>query len=177
MTTLLAIAATTFLGGNSGLSVGESITPFHPTHVAGPLAGGTDCFPCTFGNRPQAQVWITNDSPENTKGIASLLDGAMKKYGNSEFKAMIVWVAPKGQKSAYLKAARSFAQSEKQPVDFAVLEAGDEAVSKYKVNTSDKSVKNTVFVYKNWKVAAKMVNFDAKKDASAFNSAVAKIAG
>jgi hypothetical protein len=41
-----AIAASAFVGGpNSGLNVGEMVTPFHPQHVTGPHKGTDTCPP------------------------------------------------------------------------------------------------------------------------------------
>ena len=62
-----AVAAFAF-GANSGISVGENVTPFHPNHISGPLANSTNCFPCTFQNRPQVQVWVNGDDLK-TAGI------------------------------------------------------------------------------------------------------------
>ena len=42
-------------------------------------------------------------------------------------------------------------------IGMAVLDAKDDAVSAYKVNTAA-STKNVVYVYKNWKVAESFVN-------------------
>ena len=62
---------------NSGLNPGESVTPFHPNHVSGPLANTTNCFPCTFQNRPQVQVWVNGDDLKNIAPIAKTLNTAM----------------------------------------------------------------------------------------------------
>ena len=175
---LSALALVAMAGVNSGLEKGESVTPFHPTHVAGPLAGTTNCFPCTFQARPQVQVWVNGDTDANLATIAKTLDKAIDTKKAQEFKAMIVILTDAKSKDATLAKATSFAKSNSlKNVDVAVLAKNDEAVSAYKVNT-DKTVKNTVFVYKNWKVENKMVNFVADaKGLSALGTAINKIAG
>ena len=50
---LPAIAATPV---DSGLKVGEMVTPYHPKHVAGPDKGISNCPPCTYDNRPAVQA-------------------------------------------------------------------------------------------------------------------------
>jgi hypothetical protein len=177
LTTLAALTAMTFVAPESGLKPGESVSPFHPTHVAGPLAGSTDCFPCTFQNRPQVQVWVNGDDSANVKSMMMALSKAVEQNKSKEFKAMVVLLAPAGKKAAVIAKAKSMVSSTKIPVALAVLETTDEAVSNYKVNTSA-DVKNTVFVYKNWKVANTMVNLKADSEGlKSLNGAIAKVVG
>ncbi|HRF59269.1 MAG TPA: hypothetical protein PLH94_05065 [Fimbriimonadaceae bacterium] len=150
---VLALAAFA-TNANSGLSVGEKVSAFHPTHVSGPLKDSTNCFPCTFKNRPQVQVWVNGDSMENVAAIAKMLDAKMRD--DREFKALIVFVTNDAATTAKaLKAAGKMPGLE--TVGMAYLSPKDEAITAYKINLSG-DVKNTVFVYKDWTVAAKMVN-------------------
>lgn len=153
---VLALAAFA-LNANSGLTVGEKVTPFHPNHVSGPLKNSTKCFPCTFQNRPQVQVWVNGDSMENVAAIAKMLDAKMRE--NKEFKALIVFVTNDSEGTA--KALKGAAATPGlETVGMAYISPKDEAVAAYKINTSN-DVKNTVLVYKDWTVAAKMVNLKA----------------
>ncbi len=171
-----ALALVAMAGTNSGLERGESVTPFHPTHVAGPLKGTTECFPCTFQARPQVQVWVNGDTDANVSMIAKTLDKAMATNKANEFKAMIVILTDAKSKDATMAKALTFAKGLKN-IDVAVLAKNDSAVSAYKVNTAS-TVKNTVFVYKNWKVENKMVNFVADaKGLTTLGTAITKIAG
>ncbi|MCE9557549.1 MAG: hypothetical protein K8R88_01220 [Armatimonadetes bacterium] len=166
-----AFAGTT----KSGLEKGEEVTPFHPQHVSGPLANTSNCFPCTFKNRPQVQVWVNGDDMKNVGAIAKSLEGAMAEYKKNEFKAMVVFVTSDvdATKKVVAGVAKSTGYSN---IAMSVLDKNDAAVKNYKFNT-DKSVKNTVFVYKNWKVASKMVNFVADKAGLvSLNSAIAGVA-
>lgn len=158
------VAAFALAGNKSGLDKGESVTPFHPKHFAGPLANTSKCFPCTFQSRPQVQVWVNGDSMTNVEKIAGALDAAMAKYTKQEFKALIVFVADASKVDASTKMlAKEMSGKNLKNVSMAVIANNDEAVKNYKINLSG-DVKNTVFVYKDWKVQNKMVNLDAGKD-------------
>lgn len=160
---------------NSGLKPGESVSPFNPRHLAGPLAGTTNCFPCTFQNRPQVQVWVNGDDPKNVTAIAKTMNKAMDTYKGTEFKGLVVFLTtPKtlAKTEATVKAAAKMPELNK--VGMALLNSEDDAVEMYKVNTASE-VKNTVFVYKNWKIAEKFVNL--KGDAAGIAQLDKAIAG
>lgn len=142
---------------NSGLAVGESVSPFHPKHVAGALKGTDQCFPCTYQNRPQVQAWVTNGDKEAVHAMAGALDKAMAKYANKEFKAMVVIVAPKSAAAEIEKAAPMMQKMWKN-VSVSYVTPDNPAVSAYKINLK---AANTVFAYKNWKVAQKFVDVKA----------------
>lgn len=168
-----AVAAFTF-GLNSGLNPGESVTPFHPTHVGGPLANTTNCFPCTFQNRPQVQVWVNGDDTKNVHAIAKTLNAAMGE--NKEFKALVVFVTDKAgaeKVATHLKEAAKMPEMDK--IGIAYIDKSNEAISNYKINL-DSQVKNTVFVYKNWKVEQKFVNLQGdEKGLKTLNGAIDSI--
>jgi hypothetical protein len=160
---------------NSGLKSGERVSPFHPKHLAGPLAGTTNCFPCTFQNRPQVQVWVNGDDAKNIVAIGKSLNKAMETHKDKEFKALVVFLTtPKtaAKVEATVKSAAKMPELSK--IGMALLNAEDDAVEMYKVNTSA-DVKNTVFVYKNWQVAQNFVNL--KGDAKGLESLNTAIAG
>jgi hypothetical protein len=154
-----SLAATAYaLAPTSGLAVGEKVSPFHPQHVAGPLANSDKCFPCTFQARPQVQVWVNGDNMANVAKIGMALEKAAGTHSSKEFKAMIVMVTPKDQVEAMKAKAGEFARSSGfKSTAIAILAKNDDAVTAYKFNTSA-DVKNTVFAYKDWTVKAKMVN-------------------
>ena len=167
------VATAVFAAPGSGLKVGESVTPFHPKHLAGPLAGTSNCFPCTFQNRPQVQVWVNGDDKANVLALAKTLSAEMKEHNKQEFKALVVVLTDPAKMS---QAETMVKEAAKTPgtegVGMAVLAKNDDAVKAYSVNT-DASVKNTVFVYKNWKVAKTFVNLksaDAPKLVAAIDT-------
>lgn len=165
LATVATIALPVFAAPLSGLKVGESVTPFHPKHLAGPLANTSNCFPCTFQNRPQVQVWVNGDDKANVVAIAKTLSAEMKEHQKQEFKALVVVLADASKMSA---AEAMVKETAKLPgtkgVGMAVLAKNDEAVKAYNVNTAA-DVKNTIFVYKNWKVANTFVNLKAADSA------------
>jgi hypothetical protein len=148
----LALAVT------SGLKAGEQVSAFHPTHVAGPMAGTDKCFPCTFKNRPQAQIWVNGDKTENVVALAKALDKSMDNLKGKEFKAMIVVLSDKSAMEATKTMAAKMAKDNGiKNIAIAVLPKDHEAVQAYKINLS-KDVKNTVFVYRDWTVKDSMTN-------------------
>ena len=174
---LVGAAMAVALAPSSGLKKGENVSAFHPEHVAGPLANSTKCFPCTFQNRPQAQVWVNSDSMTNVAAIGKVLDKAMEAHKGSEFKAMIVMLTDSNKVAATKAAAKEFAtKSGFKNIAISVLSKTDDAVSAYKINLSN-DVKNTVVVYKDWKVAASMVNLVADaKGSAALSGAISSVA-
>lgn len=162
---------------SSGLQPGQSVTPFHPKHLAGPLAGTTNCFPCTFQNRPQVQVWVNGDDSKNVAALAGTLSKAMKTYKGSEFKALVVVLTDSAhQKQTEAMVTKASKMPELAGVGMAVLDKTNEAVEAYRINTSA-DVKNTVFAYKNWKVADTFVNLKADGGGLAkLNTAIGQIA-
>jgi len=156
----------------SGLKVGEMVSAFHPTHVAGPLKGTDGCPPCTYGNRPMVQVWHNHDSDENLEAMVKYLDG---KVANSkhEFKAFTIRVTfCENCVGETQDTAKKIGDTK---VGIAHIDSRDQAITDYKYNL-DREVKNTVFVYKNRKVSAKFVNFKADKAGlKALDAAIAAV--
>lgn len=163
--TVSAFAAIALAGGvGSGLNKGESVSAFHPNHFAGALANTTNCFPCTFQNRPQVQVWINGANPAAVEAFATKLDAEMAEHAKQEFKALIVFVAPKGKADALKAEGLAIVKKHGlKGVSMATVSPDHEAIKSYKINLSPE-VKNTVFVYRNWTVQDKMINLgtDAK---------------
>jgi len=181
--TASVIALPVFAAVESGLKPGERVTPFHPEHISGPLAGTTNCFPCTYQQRPAVQVWIHGDSHENMHSIVEGLAANMSTFKSKEFKALVVVIADSAAEKATLKteiAKGCGVQAAEtdcacKDVAIAVIDKDNAAIANYKINL-DASVKNTVIVYKDWKVAKTMVNVKMdKKGTEALNQAVALV--
>lgn len=167
-------AAAIALGAlQSGLKVGDTVTPFHPTHLSGPDKGTDTCPPCKYGNRPAVQAWFHMDSEANMTAIARELNSAVAS-SKKDFKAFMIMM--KGCEKCE-PMAKSFAtKAEKsglKNVAIATLDGKDEAVKNYKINT-DSAVKNTILVYKDRKVVARFVNL--KADAAGMRQLRAAIA-
>ena len=178
LTSIAAIAVTAFAfnSASSGLSMGERVTPFHPSHIVGPLAGTNNCFPCTFQNRPQVQVWVNGDSHENMMAFTKTLSKAMKDHSDKEFKALVVIVTPEKDHVKFAKMIKDqAAKSGYSNVGVALIDPKNEAVGNYKINL-DSKVKNTVFAYKDWKVQKSFVNLKTDKAGLAeLNEAISTI--
>ncbi len=144
-------------GTESGLAVGDAVTPFHPMHLAGPNKGTDACPPCTYGNRPQVQVWVNEDEESNVLAITTALSKEVAA-STTDLKAFVIKVASCGGCKDEAKAWAKAAEDKKMTnVGIAYLAGTDPAVKNYKHNTG-KDVKNTVVIYKDKKVAAKFVN-------------------
>jgi hypothetical protein len=161
-------------GPESGLKIGETVSAFNPTHVAGPLKGTSNCPPCTFGSRPQVQVWINGEDMKNVVAISELLEKQVNAKSDAEFKAFVMVLTDKPEETA--RALKEVADGKGfKEVGLAYLKRSDQAVKNYKVSLSEE-VKNTIFVYRNKQVSEKFVNLKAdEKGLESLNASIAKI--
>lgn len=157
---------------DSGLKVGDLVTPFHPTHVGGPDKGTDTCPPCKYGMRPAVQVWHNHDDEANLVAMIDHLGNKVSKSKN-ELKAFAIRVSMcAGCEGETVKLADKV---KAKNVGIAHVASNDDAVTNYKFMV-DNSVKNTVFVYKDKKVVAKFVNLKADKAGLAkLDAAIAKV--
>lgn len=171
----IAIAASSI---ESGLNVGDTVPAFHPKHIAGPHKGTDACPPCTWGARPQVQVWVGYDKSENSTKIAKALEAAMKKYEAKELKAFMIHMGRCEACTTDMppKLEQMAKDNGLERVAVAFLPSADDPAAKsYKINGST-DVKNTIFVYSKKKVVAKFVNLVADEEGlAALNAAIAKV--
>ncbi len=169
---LLAIPAIALSPVNSGLEVGEMLTPFHPTHVSGPDAGTDTCPPCKYGARPAVQIWANMDDAANLKALAA---NVSKKVASSknELKGFVVNLT---HCDKCVDGTKAMAKEAKLTnIGITYLKSDTEYVKNYKVNVAPE-VKNTVFVYKDKKVVAKFVNLKADEAGlKQLNAAISKV--
>jgi len=163
-------------GADSGLKVGEFVTPFHPSHVTGPHKGTKACPPCTYGVLPQIQVWVNGDDPSNVAELVKLVDSSMAKHQSAKLKGFFIFLTDQSSAPSLAQKLEKLATSTKADrVALAWLPKNDEAVGNYKVNLSPE-VKNTIFVYRDRKIVAKFVNLKGDaKGLQALNAAIEKI--
>ncbi len=162
-----------FSGVESGLKVGETVTPFNPTHISGPDKGTTNCPPCTYGARPAVQAWIApQEKAEVVASIGKVLEGSEAKYSKSEFQGFMIMLT---RCDACVEKANVFSKEAKAAkIGIATLAVTDAAIKNYKVNL-DKEMLNTIFVYKDKKVVEKFVNLtNSKEDIAKLEAAIAK---
>ncbi len=168
-----AAAVAAYAAAPAGLKCGDKVSAFHIKHVSGPLANKVACFPCTFQNRPQVQVWVNGDTEANVGAIAKALDKQMTVQEGKEFKALIVLIHNDANKAKVEALAQSIpGKYGAKQIAVALAPEGDKSVANYKI---DLSKKNTVYAYKNWTVVETWNNVDAKKDGKALNAAVTKL--
>ncbi len=172
LTATLALALPALAAVESGLKIGETVTPFHPKHVSGPNKDTEACPPCTYGNRPAVQAWMNQDDPENVSAISGALNDAVKG-SKHELKGFVIMLT---MCDKCVENAKTVGASTKSTdIGIAHLPVNDQAVKNYKVNTAGE-VKNTIIFYKDKKVVAKLVNLKAdKKGLEELKAAIAKI--
>jgi protocatechuate 3,4-dioxygenase beta subunit len=149
----------------SGPSVGDKLSAFEPTHVAGPDKGTNTCPVCKYGAIPAVQVWVNGDSSANVIKLAGQLESAIKTQGSKNLKAFIVFVNTGGvSDEEFAKSVTEIADKSKSPdVAFTYVSKSDPSVSRYKINL-DADVKNTVLFYKDRAVKTNGVNLKSIKD-------------
>jgi protocatechuate 3,4-dioxygenase beta subunit len=166
-------AAYGFSGIESGLKVGESVTPFNPSHISGPDKGTDTCPPCKYGSRPAVQAWIApQEKAEVVAVIGRILEGSETKYAKSEFQGFMIMLT---RCQACVDKANTFVgEAKTKGIGIATLDVNNEAVKNYKVNTA-KEMTNTIFIYKDKKVVEKFVNWtNSKEDIAKLEAAIAK---
>lgn len=143
---------------SSGLSTGEYVSPFHPTHVSGPDKGTDTCPPCKYGKLPAVQAWFNpHADAAEVMAIAKVVEEEVEKKP-SNLKGFMIMLS--NCAACEGKAKNLAIDAEKKGLDkvaFAYINSKDESIANYKINTDDK-VKNTIMVYKNRQVVAKFVN-------------------
>ena len=119
------------------------------------------------------QVWINTDDMATAASIGELLQKAVDDHSQKQFKGFLIFInAP----AADIEKLASDKKLER--IGLARLTGGtsDSAIASYQINTGS-NIKNTVFVYKNRKVAEKFVNLSADKDGLAkLQAAIDKVA-
>ncbi len=159
---------------NSGLAVGEMVTPFHPKHIAGPDKGTDTCPPCKYGARPAVQAWVhPSEKADVVAALAKTLSANVNAHKAADLKGFMIMLT---MCQACEGKASKFAEGSKiENLGIATLGVDNAALKAYKVNPSS-DVKNTVIVYKDKKVAAKFVNLtDSKEDLAKLEAAIAGV--
>jgi protocatechuate 3,4-dioxygenase beta subunit len=162
----------------SGVEKGASLPAYHPVHVTGADKGSDTCPVCKYPRNPAAQAWINTDDEKNVAALVAALEKASAKHADSKFKAFVVFMNPNREGADALK-ARLASLGEKHKIQNVALTflpgPDDAAVKGYGVNP-DAKVRNTIFVYRNRTVDAKMVNFQAdEKGIAALHDAIGRV--
>lgn len=164
----------------SGIDRGGMLPAYHPVHVAGPDRDTKTCPVCKYGARPAVQVWVNTDDLKNVAGIVASLETAVAAHKDRELKAFVTFFNHRGQSTEeFEQSLRQMAEKHGvKNVAIAYLPGGpkDPAVKGHKINT-DEAVRNTVFVYRDRKVAARFVNLTAdEKGLEQLQAAIKQVA-
>ncbi|MBM3493019.1 MAG: hypothetical protein FJX72_01660 [Armatimonadetes bacterium] len=162
----------------SGVEKGAVLPAYHPMHVTGPDKNSQTCPVCKYPRNPAVQAWINTDDEKNVSALVGALEKASAKHAGSKLKAFVVFMNPTRESADALK-ARLAKIGEKHNIQYVALTflpgPDDGAVKGYGVN-ADAKVRNTIFVYRNRTVDAKMVNFTAdEKGVAALHDAIGRV--
>jgi hypothetical protein len=72
----------------SGLKVGDYVSPFHVTDVTGSEAGDSLCYTCKYGGRPVVGIFVR----EINEDVAKLIQGIDESVGKNSGKQMRSYV-------------------------------------------------------------------------------------
>ncbi len=163
----------------SGVEKGETLSAFQPHHVTGADKNSDTCPVCSYPKNPAVQVWVNGDDEQNVRAVVRNLERETVANKAKKFKAFVVFINPRHESAAVMNAklAKLGAEEKIKNVALAYLSGpADPAIADYKINT-DATVRNTVFVYRARKVAAKFVNFTADaSDLKTLDAAIAQVA-
>ena len=85
----------------------------------------------------------------------------MKEHEGKEFKALVVFLTDKkNEEATELTIRQTTKVAGTEGVGMAMIPKTNDAVENYAINTGS-DIKNTVLVYKNWKVQKNLVNLKA----------------
>ncbi len=124
------------------------------------------------------QVWINADDPKNVAAIGEALEKAVKANQSKQLKGFLIFIKPNGRSVQSLSSDMKNLAADKKLDGLGLAYVSgprDEGVSLYKINTDEK-VKNTIFVYRDKTLAAKLVNLLADdKGLAALDSAIQQV--
>ena len=152
---------------SSGLPLGAGCPAFDPLHLSGADAGKKSCPMCRYGQGQGIMLWFNHANVEQLQDFVQALEKEMQTKGERALRVFLIYMNPlykenpgvtpndilKGklkrwaEEQALKKVALTWIPS---PVD-------KETAAAFEINPL---AKNTVFVYKKRRVAAKWVNIE-----------------
>ena len=148
---------------NSGLAIGSNCPAFDPKHVSGADKGKTACPMCKYGYQQGIMVWINESNMEQIESFARRLESEMQKRGVKKLRVFLIHMNPTNKNLGSLESEliNWAAKQDLRKVALVYIPTPNDPESSqlFEINTSPE-IKNTVFVYKKRKVAAKWVNID-----------------
>jgi protocatechuate 3,4-dioxygenase beta subunit len=150
----------------SGLALGTNCPAFDPLHLSGADSGKKACPMCKYGYGKGVMVWFNHANLDGLSRFAKNLENEMEFRGEKNFRVFLVYMNPfYGQNNAkgeeILRGKISKWCDDERLKKVAVLwipsPVDEKTAGLYKINPQ---AKNTVFVYKKRKVAAKWIDID-----------------
>lgn len=147
----------------SGVNVGGMLLSFRPYHFTGSDKGTSVCPLCQYPNNPAVQVWVNTDDDKNVSAIVTVLDRLVTENRGKKLKAFVVYVNTGREPDAAERKRIEDLAARAKPKNVALLFVSSADLTAARDNEINPSpqVKNTVFVYKARKVAAKFINLAA----------------
>ncbi len=145
-------------GLQSGLRPGDNCPAFEPLHFSGADKGKRLCPMCKYGFGEGIMIWFNHTNLEQMDAFTIRLENEMQKRGVKSFRVFLVYMHP--DKKAAQQTISNWVDKLllKNVAVLQVPSPADPGTSGlYEINTE---AKNTVFVYKKRKVAAKWVDID-----------------
>ncbi len=150
----------------SGLAIGANCPAFDPIHLSGIDKGKSTCPMCKYGYGQGVMVWINHTNLEQMNDFVKRMEKEMEHRGEKKLRVFMVYMNPvykENEESAYgiiQKKVKEWCEQQqltKVAVVWVPSPVDKESSGLFKINPE---AKNTVFVYKKRKVAAKWVNLD-----------------
>ncbi|HEY7154387.1 MAG TPA: YceI family protein [Gemmataceae bacterium] len=139
----------------SGLQRGEEVAAWNPIHVAGPDKGTRACPVCTYLERPVVIVF-TRDG-DNAAALAEQLEKLVAANEGKDLKGFVIVLDATPDRLAKMAAEKRIAK-----IGLCYLDprTKDKDLELYKIHPQ---ARNTILVYRDYKVTANFVNLDARQ--------------
>lgn len=152
----------------SGPNVGDDCPAFDPQHVSGPDKGKKVCPMCKYGQGQGVLIWWNTDDPRSIATIAQKLEQQINKQSLQKIRVFVMYMNPNLEDASVVQEKLTrFAEKhalKKVAITYIPKPTDEETAGIYKINP-DRSVKNTVIVYKKRGTFAKHVNMAATDEA------------
>jgi protocatechuate 3,4-dioxygenase beta subunit len=150
----------------SGLAIGANCPAFDPFHLSGVDKGKSTCPMCKYGYGQGVMVWINHTNLEQMNDFVKRMEKEMIQRGEKKLRVFVVYMNPAYNQnkeetySSIQKKVKEWCEQQqlnKVAVVWVPSPVDQESSRLFKINPD---ARNTVFVYKKRKVAAKWVNLD-----------------
>lgn len=154
---------------SSGLALGSNCPAFDPIHLSGVDSGKTACPMCKYGYGKGVMVWFNHSNLDHMSEFVKTLETEMQQRGERNFRVFLVYMNPfykttsETERDIIRKKLKEWCRLQnlqKVAMTWIPSPVDEETAGLYKINPD---AMNTVFVYKQRKIAAKWVNIEYDK--------------